>query len=115
MAKKTTYEDQDYALYPGVGGIGFKENWDEISREVSGLVCTPYGYVRAYSFRWSKHQNSRIDMIVNGREHYRNFNKAFTARGLVTKAKQFAEELHRDVYLRSVPTATEIVEELNKE
>ena len=36
---------------------------------------------------------STLEIIMHGRSYCRFFEKAYTARGLVTKAKRFAEEV----------------------
>lgn len=95
------YTDQDWALYPrGGSGRGFKtetgEHEGRAHRTTEGLVETPHGLVSAYSsFFQGSYKVSRVEMIKDGRVHFRRWgNKEFTARGLVTKAKQFAAELY---------------------
>ena len=99
------YTEEDYTLYPKTGGgRGFKIEksvvHDQIVyRQTSGYVETPQGFCRAYSSLYLgqngyKHVNSCLEMIKDGRVHYRRFTKEYTARGLVTKAKQFAKELY---------------------
>lgn len=56
-----------------------------------GCVGTDHGFVHVYSQGgWAC---TRMQFIRNGRVHERTFDKTFTSRGLVTKAKQFAEEV----------------------
>ena len=102
MTKASTYEDSTCGIYPPSGcGLGFnvkrgtsegREYWD-----VSGLVATRFCYVfaRSYYFEgaWG---GSTLQTIKNGKFHERRFNKAFTKKGLVTKAKRFAKELHTE-------------------
>ena len=96
----TKFRDQDYALYPKTGGgRWFKTEQGERDgrawRSTEGLVETPHGFIRAYSSYLERgYQSSQVEMLRDGRHHWRRFDKEFTARGLVTKAKQFAAELY---------------------
>lgn len=96
----TSFYDESYALYPSSGsGRGFDVTSGEQDgrewREVDGLVETPWGFVRAHSWYFEKaYKSSSLEMIKDGRCYWRRFDKEFTARGLVTKAKQFAAELN---------------------
>jgi hypothetical protein len=102
MAKATTYRDEDYDLYPkDGGGRQFKnaqgEDHGKKYREITGLVATPFCFVSVTSYYHARSLNmSRLEIVKDGRSYDRRFNKAFTQRGLVTKAKQFAAELHRE-------------------
>jgi len=93
--------DQNYALYPkSGGGRGFESKKGEqdgrIWRETEGLVETVHGLIRARSnYFEGAYSVSSLEMIFNGRLHYRRFKKEYTARGLVTKAKQFAEYISK--------------------
>ena len=101
----TKHRDQDYTLYPiSGGGVDFKTKKGEQDgrayRETDGLVATPYGYVRVWStYFQGACRVSNLYMIKEGREYSRRFEKEFTRRGLVTKAKQFAKELHGEPVL----------------
>ena len=95
------YTDKSYSLYPATGGgRGFKVEDKmvdgRIYRSADGWVETPQGFVRAYSsFFGNKYQSSYLEIIKkNGRTYSRRFDKEYTARGLVTKAKQFAKNIH---------------------
>lgn len=96
---KTKYTDRVYAIYPKSGsGYAVKTKYGEAAnnpyREVKGFVETPHRYVYVFSWLWeNRHQSSHIQIIKNGRNYIRNFNKGFSARGLTTKAKQFAAEI----------------------
>ncbi len=96
----TPYQDKSYAIYPKSGsGRSFDKNEgvDSDGRrysDIDGLVETPNGFVKAYSSFYERcYTVSCVEMIKDGRLHYRRWNKQLTARGLVTKAKQFAAEL----------------------
>lgn len=96
----TIYDDQDYALYPKTGGGTTFNQVDKVTedgrqyREVSGYVTTPQGFVRVHSsFYENRYRTSCLEMIKDSRVYYRRFDTDYTARGLVTKAKQFAKEL----------------------
>ncbi len=95
------YTDKNYDLYPKTGGgRGFKttsgtqdnREW----REVDGYVETPHGFVRAHSwFFENAYRSSTVEMIKDGKNYTRRWkNREYSARGLVTKAKQFAAELY---------------------
>ena len=100
MAKAATYRDEDYALYPkDGGGRQFKkdqrEDYGKKYQEITGLVATPFCFVSVRSYRYGRSFNmSKLEIVKDGRSYDRRFNKAFTRRGLVTKAKQFAADLH---------------------
>ena len=96
----TKYHEEDYAIFPKSGcGIGIKTDHGEAEgkpwREVDGLCETPQGFVRVHSWLWvGRYKGSDVSMIVNGRYYSRRWhNVAYSGRGLVTKAKQFAREL----------------------
>lgn len=95
----TAYEDSDCALYPKTGGgLCHKEETGESDGywwvETSLMVSTTHGYVRASSWVWKNNRRSMLDFVWNGRNYYRHFpQKAYTARGLVTQAKRFANEV----------------------
>ena len=96
----TDYYDEDYSIYPkSGGGRGFEVKTGEQDgrqwRDIEGLVETPWGFVRAHSWYFENaYKSSQLEMIKDGRNYWRRFDKEFTARGLVTKAKQFAAELN---------------------
>lgn len=96
----SSYRDENYSIYPkDGGGRGFETKTgvqDEREwRETDGLVETRWGLVRAHSWYFENaYRTSSLDMIIDGRCYWRRFDKEFTARGLVTKAKQFAAELN---------------------
>lgn len=94
------HKDECYSLYPQSGGgmnAEFKEsvcNRGKIYKEASVLVETLQGYVYACSTFYEKsYKHSMLRMIKDGKVHYRTFDKFYTTRGLVTKAKQFAKDL----------------------
>ncbi|TAL82048.1 MAG: hypothetical protein EPN62_05690 [Candidimonas sp.] len=57
---------------------------------LSGAVRTPHGFVKVYS----EGGRSNIELIIDGVCYTRFFERGFTARGLVTKAARFAEDMH---------------------
>ena len=93
------HHDQVYALFPKSGkGTGFKHVSKvcegRLYRETKGYVETPHGFVEAYSSYFQRrHASSHLTIIKAGKCHHRFFDKEYTARGLVTKAKQFADEV----------------------
>jgi len=98
------HEDSRYALYPKTGYGGYPRNTDYdqfegYNHEDHGiLVATPHGFVRAESTAWHKpngYAQSNLYFIHGGVEYCRYFNKCYTQRGLVTKAKQFANDVVR--------------------
>lgn len=62
-----------------------------------GEVLTPHGIVSVYAQGDDLHHySSRLDYVVNGRLHMRNFNNVrLTPRGLATAARKFAAEVNR--------------------
>jgi len=98
------YKDTDYAICPKTGrGI----NMEVERKEYSGVMCvtvlgtvnTPNGIVRVSSYKECDKRNlqqSYMEIIKEGREHTRYFEKAYSSRGLVTKAKQFAKDVYGD-------------------
>ena len=96
------HKDKCFALFPKTGrGTGFSANsgvcregrpW----RELKGLVETVHGYVAASSYYYKGGNiSSCLSIIRNGIHYHRFFDKEYTARGLVTKAKQFADEVFK--------------------
>lgn len=96
----TKFRDENYSIYPKTGsGRGFetkKEIYEGRKHiDTSGMVETPHGFVSAYSMYFQgSYSQSRVEMIKDGRLYVRWFDKYLTQRGLVTKAKQFANELY---------------------
>jgi len=65
------------------------ETYDE------GIVETKYGSVSVYMQGDDKYNKiSRMDINVNGIVFVKQFDKRYTKRGIVTKANQFAKEMH---------------------
>ena len=102
MTKASTYEDSTFGLYPPSGG-GLALNMERGTSEgrkywdVSGIVATRFCFVFVRSFYYDgAYDGSTLQAIKNGKFHERRFNKAFTKKGLVTKAKRFAKELHTE-------------------
>lgn len=100
----TIYKDSYYLLRPITGcGQQFKEEKSAADNNstytyVDGIVSTPYGYAIVYSGHYKSPQNkvtqsSCIEIIKNKKIHYRRFNKFYTQKTLVTKAKRFAKEI----------------------
>lgn len=93
------HEDESWSLYPKSGsGAGFKSEEshedERLWRDTEGLVETPYGYVRCWSTSWQgSYKQTRLSIIKNGRMYDRRFKKEYSARGMVTKAKQFAKDV----------------------
>ena len=97
------YQDRSYSLYPTTGGgRGIKVERSEgdkyFHKEVSGWVETPNGFVRIYA-SWFKQygvrerEDSNLEMIKDGKMHYRRFDRIYSPRYLVTLAKRFSKEL----------------------
>lgn len=98
MAQK----DKCFSLFPKSGrGTGFVAKSGECERgrpwrELRGLVETVHGYVAANSFFYQGGNiSSCVSIIKDGKHYHRFFDKEYTARGLVTKAKQFAAEVFK--------------------
>ena len=102
MTKAAIYADNYYALYPKDGGaIKFEKAQGESNgykyREISGVVATPFCFVFAWSYYYESSCGiSVLEIVKDGKSYERRFDKAFTQRGLVTKSKQFAAELHEE-------------------
>lgn len=66
-----------------------KEGW------MDGDVLTPYGIVTVYAQGDAENvPHTKLDFVWRGRLHIRNFNgKRYSARGIVTKAMEFATEI----------------------
>jgi hypothetical protein len=66
----------------------------------TGHVETIHGFVRCYSYTDNankKRNRSDLSIIKEGKMHHRTFHGiAYSERGLVTKAKQFAREVFED-------------------
>ena len=94
------YEDSDYAVCPKRGrGRGFETKADVYEgkqwRETEGMVETRHCLVWAYStFYEGSYRVSRLELVKDGRQYTRRFDRELTARGLVTKAKQFAADMY---------------------
>ena len=64
------------------------------------VVATRDGYILVRTFWHKSHdtnkicQNTELFAVKAGREYIRLFKKCYTARGAVTKAKQFAKEIY---------------------
>ena len=92
------HRDEVYTVYPGGRGFKVKEQSDDYGsyRSVNGQVHTPYGIINAWS-HWSsrgrRSQSSGLEIIADGFLYVRWFEKAYSARYLVTLAKRFAKEL----------------------
>jgi len=98
-------KDRQCAVCPKSGCGGWKvvkQGKDSIGRdyrEIRGIVETPQGKVEAYSFWLAKStehktktfQHCWVSIIINGVEHYRSWEIAYTWKGLITKAKEFAK------------------------
>ncbi|MCP4597818.1 hypothetical protein [Neptuniibacter sp.] len=93
------HQDENYSPYPkSGGGVAFETQEDyqdgRLWRDIEGWTQTPYGYVRCWSTSFEgSYQQTRLSIIKDGRMHDRRFNKQYTARGMVTKAKQFAKDV----------------------
>ena len=101
------YEDSSWKIFPKTGrgeaiketeGVSDGNEW----KDVEMLVSTPYGFVRAFSWKWvnmhgKKTDRSGLYIIKDGVEYSRTFKKYYTPRGLVTKGKRFAKEVFEGV------------------
>ncbi len=94
------YQDSNYAISDSeCGGVGLKTKKEVDSNgkayhDVNGAVVTEYGYVRVFTaYSEGVWKVSGLQFIKNGRMHTRKFKKNYSSQFLVTKAKEFAEEL----------------------
>ena len=83
---KTTWTDEDYAIGEGSISISVPDDYGFDAR-----VYTPWGIVDCWAERTQN--ESWMGFIHGGRVYHRSFNRAFTVRGLMTKAKAFAREI----------------------
>ena len=90
--KGERYYDDSFAVGKGWGGSHIELNKEY--NYLDGDVITPQGIVLVYA-QGDKEafHASRLDFVWRGRYYVRNFEKRYTPRGLVTKAKQFAKEI----------------------
>jgi len=81
--------DVSMSIGSGFGRISRqREGW------LDGEVVTPHGIVSVFAQGDSTHDHySRLDFAYAGRLYIRSFNKRYSPRGLVTKAKQFSREV----------------------
>lgn len=93
-------EDSNYRATVNGWGLGKETYSDGRGKQIAGVVGTPQGYVRAYSDDYKnehtgrRYRASSLRFIWRGREYFRRFDGvAYSLRGLVTKARQFAEEI----------------------
>ena len=96
------YKDSDYAIamnHCSGYDLNEKKEVDSSGKEyriVNGSVETIYGYVKV-STAWSGSDKvyniSCLQFIKDSRVYTRYFKKNYSAQFLVTKAKEFAEEL----------------------
>ncbi len=94
------YEDYDYAISQNDCGGHYLNTKNEVDsdgkkyRIVNGSVLTEWGFVRVLT-PWSNFAENYpcIQFVRNGRLYTRKFKKSYSAQFLVTKAKEFAEEL----------------------
>ena len=97
------YRDENHSMYPK-SGSGCRSDIDDKyhpDRYSHGIVATPQGYVITYS-HYLKYKTplttgidrtTHLEIIKDGRVYYRIFDKDYTQRGIVTKAKQFAKDI----------------------
>lgn len=65
-----------------------------IHKSVRGTVDTAHGIARVHStYHEGRYQSSCVEIMKDGRLHYRRFDEAFGERGLIREARNFAEEL----------------------
>ena len=93
------YTDCDYKLSPKTGrslkfdideGIESGVAW----KEARGLVSTVNGYVDCFAASYEgEFEFTMLTIIKDGREYQRHFDKEYTVRGMVTKAKQFSRDV----------------------
>ena len=87
--------DYDYAIGRGFP-IRFRELpvlSDSLRVGLEGCVATPYGIVFVFAEDDDKGGCSSFEFVWRKRYYVRLFNKRYTERGLMTKAKQFAAEI----------------------
>lgn len=62
---------------------------------LDGEVVTPHGIVSVYAQGDNENFSmTRLDFAHRGFLYMRTFDKRYTSRGIVTKAKQFAKDYH---------------------
>lgn len=93
---------KDSSHRASVNGWGLREESysDGLGKQITGVVGTLHGYIRAYSDDYKndhtgrRYRSSSLRFIWKGKEYFRFFDGvAYSSRGLVTKARQFAEEI----------------------
>ncbi|WP_086931561.1 hypothetical protein [Agarilytica rhodophyticola] len=107
MSKKIKYRDSCCAFYPKDGGRYSGDEKEEIDnwgsyKSSSLLIATRNGFVNAsanmhLSRNGEKCENSFLTIIKDGKQYSRDFDKYYTPRGLVTKAKQFSKDVFNKV------------------
>ena len=88
--------DQSYELVEAIACLR-EEHYGE-GHGLAGHITTADGIVQANAWTWSgiglPDDYSDLEIVVGGRRFTRAFDgKAYTKRGLVTKAKKFAREM----------------------
>ena len=74
---------------------GLGHGWSRVKNNAkygfnSGAVATQYGIVEILT----QEDFTSLEYAANGRMHVKTFDKRYTLRGVVTKAKRFAKEIH---------------------
>jgi hypothetical protein len=84
-------EDWNFRVSRCTGNISLSAKYDYLD----GTVSTPHGIVSCYAQGdKSSYRFSSLSFIYRGIDYRRNFNgKRYSSRGLVTKAKEFANEI----------------------
>lgn len=84
--------NDSYSIKPHISLIRARNRGDETY--LDGYVWTEFGAVGVYSQGSDKSvRASHLQFAYKGRVYVRRFNKRFSERGLVTKAKEFAKEI----------------------
>lgn len=66
-------------------------------KDSSVTVETPHGFCLARSYYYERgYDSSILEIIKDGKKHYRYFKKYYTNKYLVTLAKQFAKEIYSE-------------------
>lgn len=98
------YRDHDICLRASRGVEEMKEDkkykWDNVNHNIfmgrsgwTGWVSSPWGLVVVYSMEGFETVLTRLRFIHKNEMYERTFDRTFTKRGLITKARTFAEEI----------------------
>ena len=88
--KKLEIKENDWSIGRGFGQIQHDKELDDLS----GLVFTKNGLVEVYAQGDDViGHTTYFIFVINGRCYYRNFNRKYSKRYIVTLAKRFSDEI----------------------